>query len=373
MQPSRLALLLFVYSILSSNLLPAQCIAPVSDLTNQQYLWDNGNRVFLEALQPKTIVTGKNYLAWVNYNGSRSKLYYGGKTYNLCDNDAELWRTDNWFVYKNFSNLVVLFDNKLTSIDRLAYPEYWVSDSLIVWNSTLGQVRYFYNGINEQLEAFPLQDLTPEDGQVSNGKIGDNIFAYVDQSNNFKVLYHGQKITLETYVPQNYVVDRDMVMYIDYNGNFKFFYKGQSVETTINNINSYWTGERFLAYYNLQGQLTVWYNGEEKTLSQDRPKSMLVRENMIAFVDQGNNFYVWYNGTLTLLDRNPVSNYKIDNDILVYQDQYGRLQGFYYGKKVEVSDQIVSSYNLYNETVTYQLVRGEIKIWCAGNTDTFIQ
>lgn len=366
--------LLSYFLVIVSVQAQSQCIAPVNDLTNQQFVWDNGNRVFLEALQPKTIVTGKDYLAYVNFNGSRTKLYYGGKTYNLCDNEAAIYRTDNWFLYKNFTNIVVLYNGKMTSLDRLANNEFWYADSLIVWNGTLGQVRYFYNGVNEQLEAFPLQDVNPgDDVHVSNGKIADNLFAYVDQSNNFKVFYHGQKITLETYAPQSYVVDRDMVMYLDYNSNFKFFYKGESIETSINNITNYWTGERFLAYYNLQGQLTVWYNGEEKTLAQDRPKSLLVKENMIAFVDQGNHFWVWYNGELTMLDSNPVSNYKIDNDILVYQDQYGRLQGYYFGQPIAISDQIVSSYNLFNETITYQLVRGEIKVWCKGKTDTFIQ
>jgi hypothetical protein len=352
----------------------AQCMAPMWDLTKQFYVYDNGERKFIEPLAPASVKTGKNYVAFINNESSRLRLYYAGKTYTVCENAADYWATDNWFVWKNYSNLGVLYNNELKSLDKLVLGEYWIGDSIISWMTTFNELKVFYRGETQTIEGLPIQQKTDAAGNVtSNAKMGDNLFAYVDGSNQFKVFYNGVISVLESYEPTMYMVDRDFVVYLDNTNNFKFFSKGKSYETTINSINRYWTGEGFLVYYTFGRQLAVWYDGEEHTLAQDRPKELLVQQNMIAFTDKSDNFYVWYKGKAELVERFHPLSVKAYRDLVVYQDLDGRLKGYMYGKQVQVSDQIVSSYELYNLTVSYSLQPGDHTFWCNGQSTTVVE
>jgi hypothetical protein len=349
-----------------------QCTATYTDLSNQFFAFDNGEGKFLEPSPPTSVKVGRNYVAYVNGQNSRLRLYYGNKTYTVCENAADYWATDNWFVWKNYGLLGVLYNNELKPLDKMVMGEYWVGDSIISWMTTFNELKVFYGGEMKSIEAFPIQQKPNTDGTTtySNAKMGDNIFAYVDASGIFKVFYNGTVTQVESYEPVLYLVDRDIVAYIDNSGNFKFFYKGQTYETTINNIHKYWTGEGFFAYYNIQHELAVWSNGEEQIIAQDRPKEILITQNVIAYTDKSNNFFVWYNGNAELLERFQPLSVKAYRNLVVYQDQDGRLKGYYFGKQVQISDQIVTSYSLYNETVVYSLIRGESSFWCQGKTTT---
>lgn len=377
-------LLLLLGMRLSKILLPAlmccflsaysQCVVPYYDITSQLYAYDNGETHFLEPSLPASVKVGKNYVAYINGNSSRLRLYYGSKNYVVCENAAEFWATDNWFVYKNYGLLGVLYKNELKPLDKMVMGEYWIGDSIISWVSNFNEIKMFYEGQIRSIEAFNIQQKRDGSDYVySNAKMSDNIFAYVDQSNVFKVFYHGQVIQLETFEPTMYIPGRDMVLYVDNINNLKVFCKGQTYETNINGITNYWLGEGFFVYYTLGGQLAVWKDGEEKILAQDRPKDLIVQRNMIAFTDKSNNFYIWYNDKLELVERFQPKTVQAYRNFVVYQDQDGRLKGYYYGKQINVSDQIVSKYNLYNETVVYSLIRGETTIWCNEKSQTINQ
>jgi hypothetical protein len=370
---SRSHLLGFIF-IFASMQAGAQCMAPFWDLTKQFYVYDNGEKKYIEPLAPASVKTGRNYVAFINNESSRLRLYYAGKTYTVVENNADYFATDNWFVWKNFGQLGVLYKNELKTLDRLVLSEYWVSDSVIAWVTNLNEIKVFYNGEIQTIEALPIQQKTDANGNTtSNAKIGDNIFAYVDGSNQFKVFYNGVVTVLESYEPAMYMVDRDIVIYLDNMNNFKFFSKGKSYETTLNNLPRYWTGEGYFVYYTIGRQLAVWYDGEEQTLAQDRPKDMLIQQNMIAFTDRSNNFYIWYKGKTELIERYQPLSVKAYRDIVVYQDLDGRLHGYLFGKQVQVSDQIVSSYELYNETVAYSLQPGDHTFWCRGQSTTITE
>jgi len=355
------SLFLFVL-VFSCIAVHAQFIAPYSDYNGQVYMFDENETKFLETLPLTSYKVGKNAMLYSTAVG-RLKAYYQGTIYNLLDNTPDYFVTDNWIGYYNFGNLSVLYNSKFKVLDRLAQSEYWYSDSLVVWKSTLGQTQVFYAGQTIPIEQWELMnsDYGP--------RIGDNTFAYVDRSSNFKIFYHGELKIQESYIPTYYYADRDIVAYIDVIGNLKIFSSGQTYETNIPAPSNFWTGEGFVAYYDQQGRLNIWYNGEITELSQNRPKDLLVQDNLLAFTDQGNNFYVWYNGKLQMLERTQPLAMKAYRHILVYKDQYSRLQGFYYGQPVQVSKDIVSGdFFLFNETVRYSLLQGQTWMWCKGKT-----
>jgi hypothetical protein len=367
---------LFTFSLLVffSAWVTAQCVVPYNDVMGQLYAYDNGETHFVEPSQPTSFKVGKNYFAYINQNNSRLRLYYAGKTYTVCENAADYWATDNWFVYKNFGSLGVLYGNQLKAIDNMVLSNYWIGDSILAWLTINNEVKVFYDGQARIIDYFSIGARTNRAGEtVANARMGINTFAYVDQSGVFKVFAGGEIKQLETYTPSFFIAGKDMVAYIDYSNNWKFYDKGETYETHTYGVTRFWMGEGFFAYNTISKQLAVWYNGEEKILAQDVAKNVTVQRNMIAFTDKSNNFYVWSNGNLELLERYQPLSVKVYRNLVVYQDQDGRLKGYYYGKQINISDQIVSSYELYNETVIYSLIRGETTIWCNNKSQTISQ
>lgn len=348
-----------------STLVFSQCLVPFTDFSNNVYLFDSGEEKYMENLPLRSYKVGRNNMfAYVAQN-THTKLYYKGKTVNLEDFPVNYYMTDNWFLYQNFTVIKLLYkDNFITLESSFAAGQdsLYYSDSVVVWQNSLGELNAFYNGQTQLLERTPIRK----------GKIGPNIFAYMDAAGNFKVFYQGQLQTIETYEPANYIVNQDIVMYIDQYGNYKYFADGQLEETDVpNQSNEYRVGKDFAVYISNMRQFVVRYKGEETTLMEDHPVKYTVRKNMLVWTDQGNNFNAWYNGKTYLLERYIPLSYKMDNDIVIYQDLDGRLQGFYFGEQVQVSDQIVNTYELFNEAVKYSLQPYETKIWCDKKTYTF--
>jgi len=342
----------------------SQCLATFQDISNYVYVFDGGESKYLEAMPLLSYKIGRaNIMAYVGQNG-RLKVYYRGKTYSVTDNTPNYYMTDNWFLYQNYNIVKVMYNNEFKTLDLQFTPgsdSLYYSDSIIVWHNALGELNVFYAGATQLLER----------SDARRAKIGPNIFAYMDISNNFKVFYGGTLTVMESYEPTNYAVNENMLVYFDQYNNLKIFHDGILDETSTPAPAEYRLGRDFLAYISSLKQLVVYYKGEETVLMDDRPARWQVRKNMLVYVDKGNNFYAWYKGKKYWLERFAPLSYKVDNDIVVYQDLDGRLKALYYGEQIEVSDQIVSSYTLFNEAVSYSLMPYETKIWCNKKTYTF--
>lgn len=341
-----------------------QCLATFQDINNYVYVFDGGESKYLEPLPLLSSKVGRaGILAYVGANG-RLKVYYKGKTYPVTDNTPNYYMTDNWFLYQNYNIVKVMYHEEFKTLenyftqgtDLLLY-----SDSVIVWHNGLGELNIFYDGQTQLLERT----------DITKPRIGPNIFAYVDLSNNFKVFYQGTLQVLEAYEPVSFAVNESMLVYYDQYNNLKIFQDGVIEETSIPAPTEYRVGRDFVAYMSNLKQLVVYYKGEETVLMDDRPAHWTVAKNLIVYEDKGNNFWAWYKGKKYWLERYIPPSYKVSNDIVVYQDLDGRLKAFFYGEQLEVSDQIVPSYRLINETVVYSLQPYETMIWCNKKTYTF--
>ena len=349
-------LLILIFCILYFGRSFSQCLATYRDISNYVYVFDGGESKYLEAMPLLSYKIGRaNVLAYVGQNG-RLKVYYRGKVYPVTDNTPNYYMTDNWFLYQNFNIVKVMYKNEFKTLETLftqGTDSLYYSDSIIVWHNGLGELNVFYDGQTQLLDS----------NDIRRAKIGPNIFAYMDISNNFRVFYGGQSQLMEAYEPTNYAVNEDMLVYFDQYNNLKIFHDGIVDETSTPAPSEYRLGRDFFAYISNLKQLVVYYKGEETVLMDDRPARWTVRKNMMVYTDKGNNFWAWYKGKKYWLERYIPLSYKVDNDIVVYQDLDGRLKALYYGEQIEVSDQMVSSYNLFNEAITYSLQPYETKIW----------
>jgi hypothetical protein len=144
-----LAIVLFIF--LFGKNVEAQFLAPYMDIMEQVYVFNDGNTQLIEPLPLKEYKVGKNAMLYSSPQG-RLKAFHQGQVYTLLDVTPTYFATDNFIGYYNFGNLVVLYQNKFISLDRLAEENFWVSDSMVVWISNLGDTRAFYNGETYTLE-----------------------------------------------------------------------------------------------------------------------------------------------------------------------------------------------------------------------------
>jgi len=195
--------------------LSAQYVTTYKDIMDLVHVFDDGYSSILEPLPLVSYKVGKTAMLYVNSQG-RLKAYYKGKTTTLIDNAPDYFVTDNFVGYYNLGNIAVLNNNKFQSLDGLSLPIYWVSDSLIVWGSNLSDTRVFYEGNSYDIEQWAISDTTIKYGDkfaYEFAKISDNIFAYIDRADNFKVFYHGAQGLLEGYRPESFRVDREYSIY----------------------------------------------------------------------------------------------------------------------------------------------------------------
>lgn len=354
-----LFILLHGYSVT----LIGQCYSVYRDFNNFVHVFDGDQTRFLESQPVTQYQVGKNLVAYIGPN-YRTKIFYGGKSYTLADQQAPYYVTDYHFVFRNFNQIKVLRRNDFYLLEGFFRPDedsLWVSDSLVVWTNFRNEVQVYYNDSTFMLDQFGSNRL----------KISDNILAYIDRNGNFNAFYHGQFVNLENFEPANFWVDRDLIVYVDQIGNYKFYCEGKWIESNYMLMTRNYIGEQFFCWINNLNELVVFYKGDFVTLLRDLPKKLWVKENIIAFVDKGGNFRSFYKGKEYWLERYQPETVSMDNDIIVYTDLYSRLQGFYYGEQLEISDQIVKKFTLQNEAVSYSLQPYQTKIWCRKKTYTF--
>ncbi len=65
-------------------------------------------------------------------------------------------------------------------------------------------------------------------GALPGIKVSDNIAAYVNYANQFRIFFHGQIIEQENYLVTSFDVGRNNVAYVDANREFKVFHDGQT-------------------------------------------------------------------------------------------------------------------------------------------------
>jgi hypothetical protein len=267
-----------------------------TDLQNRFYLFDNGSTTQIEGLQPISYKIGRTGLAYLN-NMSVLKVYRDGNNNKVNDNiTTDYGVTDNYIYYKGGNSLSIIDGNEDKTLSRWV-GEYAVGDSVVMFYDKVRNVlNAYYDNKTWELEN-NLANTT-----FSNYAVSDNVIAYVNYADQFKVFYQGANKILEIQPVTNIQVGRNVVAYTDVNGQFK-----------------------------------VFYNGDVTTLEGFAPISFKVGDNVIAYQAYDGNFKIWYQGetkTIGYFD----ANYKVQDFVVLYQDGNGFSNIFHKGKTINVDN-----------------------------------
>ena len=325
-------------------------------------VFDNGLIKLVEYLPVESYQIGGNAIAYID-NFYNLKVYNEGKIIKLnVGLNIKYFATDYLVAYSVAKQLYV-FDNK-----RIKTLSYWVdcygvSDSLIAFFDHYGYTfNIYYKG-----EIFILEDAMDEHS-VKEFKTGDNILAYINYNNYFKIFYMGKTTSVMLLdEPLIYDAGKNIVAYIDeLTFTFKVFYKGNFYELETFHPNSFQIGDDMVAYLDNTNYLKVFYDNKTITIILYEPVFYYVFDSILISSDK-EYFNVFYKGKKYVLENYIPDSYQVDYSSIAYIDELGRLKVFYKGKtKILTSFEELNDYKLSRNTVWYNLDVNTNKVFNNG-------
>jgi hypothetical protein len=353
------ALLIFLF-ILTFRLSGQNLNAYTDLVTKYFYIFDDGKLVEAEYLPVTQPVVGGNSVAYVD-NSSNFKIYYNGNTNVEADNAPDkFYATDNLIVY-DFNKRLSVFDQGKSTTLCYQHGIYAAGDSLVA----------FYDTISFSLKIYKDGEIKEPEGSFALSppkslKVGDNLAAFVNYANYFKVYYNNRCYELEATPPSNYQAGCNTVAYIDKNTqNFKIFYKGNLLQLETFPPASFKVGDDLVAYIDNTGNFKVFYMGVLNTVQAYEPQYYDVVDRMVIYGDV-QNFNVFYGGKSTKLETYKPDTYQMDFNSIAYMDRYGKLHFFSDGAIRDVSNAIVNSFQLTRNVLMYSTDLEQMHFYCNG-------
>ena len=339
---------LLASTLIFSQVVRAQNLSAFMDYRQYFQVFDKGVVRQLDYLPVKSFKVGGNAIAYID-NTNEFRIYADDQKF-----DQTYGGTLNYFVTDNLvaytvGKVLSVFENQRTT--NLSYYStiYAINDSLVgYFDESTYNFSVYYNGAVMDLESSMIEP-------PKKIKTGSNTLAYVNQSNFFKIFYHGQTYTIDDIAPVTFEAGRDLVAYIDdYNKYFHLFYKGDTARIETFAPDSFKVGFGIMAYVDNLGNFRVFNDGASRRLLTYRPDFFKVKGNTVVY-SFNNNFTVFYKGEIYTLESYVPSNFQVGNDGVAYIDVSGRLKFFQAGKTYTASYEVINHYELFGNVLTYSV------------------
>jgi hypothetical protein len=269
------------------------------DYNDHFYVFDKGTTHQLESYHIDSIKVGNNYLAYIDKQNNL-KIYFEGET-KIIEEAApnKIISTAYSLVYKMEQRLMIYQNGQKKELASWA-ERFFAGDSIVTWQGKPSlDIMAYENGEIKIIEAATSTKV------IKGGRVGKDIFAYVDLNNSFKI-----------------------------------YYKGQVNETGASDITNYKCGRGIVAYIDkFNSTFNVYNQGDIKIITDRLPKNYTVSENIISFIDADNNFMVYFNGESIKLESFEPEFYQAKDNVVVY----------YYKPELKVFYQILMPANLYKD------------------------
>ncbi|RYZ55443.1 MAG: hypothetical protein EOP49_02805 [Sphingobacteriales bacterium] len=300
------------------------------NLQRQVMAWDNGIVRKIDYLPPIEMKIGRTAIPYLD-NSRSFKIYYGGsvRTVNIGFTN-EFHVSDNLVGFLNARSLNV-FDNGTVKNLTTLTNQYYFGDSLIIYQDGIRyDYRAYYNGTVYPVENFlagqPLEAV----------KVSDNIAAFDNYANQFRIFYQGAVVQQEDYAVTSFDVGRNTVAYVDINREFKIFHKGKTIVAESFPPDSYVVGDNLVAYVSNDGYFKIFYEDSIRTIGFFRPQYQ-VGDFVVAFRDQGGYFRAFYKGDIITLESYYPDNYVVQYNSIAYLNRNNVLRMFSEGEVYDVT------------------------------------
>ncbi len=353
--------------ILLSTLSNAQPLSVYVNLQNQMMVWDNGMIRKADYLQPLEIKVGRSAIPYVD-NSRSFKVYYKGgvKTLNQgITNEFQV--SDHLVAYLNARSLNVFDRGEVVHLTGLC-EQYYLGDSLLLFLDGVRQEwKIYYGG-----ETYPVENflagaaLQTTEGSGNGVKVSDNVAAYVNYANQFRIFYRGQLIAQEEYQIQGFDLGRNTVAYLNANREFNIFYKGVTSKIEEFAPLMYKAGDDLVAFQSNDGYFKIFYDDSVYRVGFFTPKNLKVVDNIVCYQDPTGYFKVFYKGRIHTLESFYPENLEIKYNSLAYVNRANTLKMFSQGQVYDVTTAHLERWWLHYDVLQYQIGQNIFRIFYQG-------
>jgi hypothetical protein len=342
-----------------SSLLASAQLASFVDNQNQVMVWDKGMLRKIDFLAPISMKIGKTSIPYLD-NSRSFKIYNNNRVnpVNIGFTNA-YFATDNLVAFLNQKALSVFENGKITSLTGVT-DQYFVADSVVFFLDTYkGAYNAYYNG-----KIYPIENYF-SDSSLASIKVSDNIIAYNNFANQFRVFFHGELLPQEDYPVSGFEVGRNTVAYVDIDRKFKVFHNGKTYVLDEFAPKSYKAGDNVVAYVTADGYFKIFYDGSARSMGFMNGSYQVV-DNIVAFKDQSNRLQVFYKGDVTVVDNYYPANMTIQYNSLVYINPGNTLRQFCEGEIYDVTNAELTNWQLNYDVIQYQMGQNMFRVFYKG-------
>lgn len=338
----------------------AQPLSSFVNIQNQVMIWDNGMIRKIDYLQPVVMKIGRVTMPYID-NSRSFKIYYGGRVYPVnIGFTNDFYTSDNLVMFLNNTSLHVFDKGKVKNLSTYA-TQYFLGDSLLL----------FFDGVRSEYKAYYEGQVYPIEGFLAGNplevvKVTDNIAAYDNYANQFRIFYHGNIIEQENYGVSSFEVGRNTAAYVDINRQFKIFHMGETYVTEDFPPTTYKVGDNVVAYVSNDGYFKIFYGDSIKSVGFFTPSDFNVTDNMVSYRDPGGYFKVFYKGTIYTLESYYPDKYTAQYNSIAYVNRAGYLRLFSYGETYDVTNATLENWELSYDVIKYQLGLSMFRIFYKG-------
>jgi hypothetical protein len=372
--------LLFLISVVAGYQSFSQ-LSAYSNFQNQFMVWDNGMIRKIEYLVPVQYKIGRIAMPYLD-NSRNFKVYYNGGTVKINDGFTRAFQvTDNLVTFQNANALLVWDKGKVTTLSRFS-EQFYPADSLVLFfEGVQKEFKAYYDGEIYPIENFLAASNTTSlfdtfaisnemdiaSGQLPSIKVSDNIAAYVNYADQFRIFYHGHIIEQENTLVTSFDAGRNTVAYVDINKTFKVFQSGKTTQVDNFQPYSYAVGDDLVAFVGYDNYFKVFYNDSLYNIGYFQPE-FKVRDNLVAFQDATGYFKVFYKGQVYSLESYYPESFKIGYNSIAYKNRANVLRCFTAGDIFDVTSADISEWRLDYDVLQYRFGTNMYKVFYKGQT-----
>ena len=320
---------------------------PLSAYVNQDgrfFVFDNFEVDQADYLQPIAYKIGRTCIPFIA-NTKNFRVYYNGKVNELNDGfTSDCYVSNDLMYFKNNATLYVFDNGKITKLADYN-SSFAFGDSLIGYTDDRAYTyNIYYSGKVTELAQNSLEN------PMKMTAAGSNIFAFVDQYDQFRIFYHEEIIEQEDRKPQMIQAGKDLVIYRDNYGDLKIFYSGETYDmgqAASSSLKvSFWAGNEMAAFIDTDGELKIFYKGKLIETGVRNPQFIKMKDNMLVYDDRAGGFSVFYNGVETHLENFIPVKIELSQSSMYYFTQSNEIRFYTFGKMVELPIQTYDDIHL---------------------------
>ena len=291
---------------------------------------------------------GDDFTAYIDNRGNL-RVYDGEKISDVTNLNVN-YQVSDFLMAWNVGPTVNLWDHGFQKTLTFNGRNYSVKDSIVVFEDLR------YNSINVYEKGKIKTLYTVVDELYMPVFIGENIVAFKDNGDFYKVYWNGQIYDLGVWNGDiTFQGGTDILTFNDpTTRTFAVFDKGEFLDVESFYMKNFKAGRGFIVYEDLNGNLFHYQNGVKTQLSNFTSELWDVKDDIVIWSE--NSFiYSFSNKVKVNVCNYMPEDYLLKNNVFAFRNIMGGVSAFVDGKVIDISNQKDATYEIYGNSVIVQL------------------